>query len=461
MSPDSGQSTGSLAGAFAKERADMEKRLKEMRETAMRSRAPPIPQSFRPDPRVPSPATITAAIQDLSGEWEPVATGVLEPQVVPPGLTTTLGLALGSAPRTDETTGTADKPQHASWHGPLSKPISADGAKSSREFGTQTELTLPHTVTFLSWMPLIDPVTNGVAVANVPDGLSDSESESEMEMDQADAEVSAGIEAVVSEVEVIDVTEVVAVGVATVGAECDVDNITHDGSVHISESGDRAEEFDDDCCMDPGLPSSAGIFQRQKTMAVVETEVSVVLTCSVSDRVKSIERRTSGCSDRPIDTLPRESRRAGNNVAKYRMRRGITLDSGAGDNVIPKRMINRARIRPSAGSKRGLHYIAANNGRMPNEGEVDIDFETTEGFEDMLTFQVADVNKPLAAVSDRVDNGCRVVFDKDLVTGQDLSYVYNKKTKKVMKLRREKNVWVIDAVVSADTVQNESFIRQG
>ena len=63
--------------------------------------------------------------------------------------------------------------------------------------------------------------------------------------------------------------------------------------------------------------------------------------------------------------------------------------------------------------------------------------------------------------SDRVDNGCRVVFDKDEETGQDLSYIYNKRTKKVIKLRRERNVWILDAVVSADSVETEGFSRQG
>ena len=137
------------------------------------------------------------------------------------------------------------------------------------------------------------------------------------------------------------------------------------------------------------------------------------------------------------------------------------MDFGAGDNVIPRRMVNKKKIRPSAGSKRGLHYLAASNHRIPNEGEVYIEFQTQEGYDENIVFQVANVNEPLAAVSDRVDNGCRVVFDKDEETGQDLSYIYNKRTKKVITLRRDRDVWMLDAVVSADSVETEGFSRQG
>ena len=61
------------------------------------------------------------------------------------------------------------------------------------------------------------------------------------------------------------------------------------------------------------------------------------------------------------------------------MRRGITMDFGAGDNVFPRRMVNGKLIRPSPGSKRGLHYVAASDHRIPNLGEVTLNFATIEG----------------------------------------------------------------------------------
>ena len=137
------------------------------------------------------------------------------------------------------------------------------------------------------------------------------------------------------------------------------------------------------------------------------------------------------------------------------------MDSGAGDNVMPGRMVNRRRIRESHGSRVGLHYVAASDHRIPNQGEVDLHFNTLEGHAENWTFQIAEVNKPLGAVSDRVDHGYRVVYDKDMVTGADQSYALNKSTGRVSKMRREGNIWVLDAIVTAEMVVTEDFSRQG
>ena len=127
---------------------------------------------------------------------------------------------------------------------------------------------------------------------------------------------------------------------------------------------------------------------------------------------------------------------------RYRLRRGVTADSGAGDPVLPKRMVNPKLIKPSAGSRRGLHYVSATNHRIPNQGEVRMDFKTDEGHRDFIVFQVADVNKALMSISDRVDNQCRVVFDQDDSTGEDLTHIFNKKTKQKMRLKRVGKVCV-------------------
>ena len=148
---------------------------------------------------------------------------------------------------------------------------------------------------------------------------------------------------------------------------------------------------------------------------------------------------------------------------RFRIRRGITADSGAGDPVFPRRMISAKKIRPSPGSKRGLHYVSATDHRIPNVGEVDLEFMTEEGHQDKILFQVADVNKPFMSISDRIDNGCRVVFDQDDQTGEDLTHIFNKKTKKKMRLKRIGKVWVLDCSVTRDfLVENSSvFSRRG
>ena len=89
------------------------------------------------------------------------------------------------------------------------------------------------------------------------------------------------------------------------------------------------------------------------------------------------------------------------------------MDSGAGNNVMPRRMvIRKSEIRESEGSKNGAHYVAANNGRIPNEGEYDFNFSTVDGIEQCLTFQIAEVNKALCAISNLGDHVSKWGFTK-------------------------------------------------
>ena len=102
----------------------------------------------------------------------------------------------------------------------------------------------------------------------------------------------------------------------------------------------------------------------------------------------------------------------------------------------------------SAGSLRGLHYVAANGSRIPNEGQQLLKFMSKEGVTAALTFQISKVNKPLASVAKLIDDSYRVVFDK---TG---SFVLNKKDCSFMRLRREQGVFVLDAYVSQDPTKS-------
>ena len=63
------------------------------------------------------------------------------------------------------------------------------------------------------------------------------------------------------------------------------------------------------------------------------------------------------------------------------------------------------------------------------------------------TFQIAEVNKVLASVSWLVDHQHRVVFDKDKETGRDVSFITNKESGQTIKMKRDRNVWIIDAYV--------------
>ena len=67
-----------------------------------------------------------------------------------------------------------------------------------------------------------------------------------------------------------------------------------------------------------------------------------------------------------------------------------------------------------------------------------------------MVFQIAEVNKILAAVSALVDSGHRVVFDRDEKTKIDASFIIHKESGKSIRMRRDRNVWVIDAYVLED-----------
>ena len=133
------------------------------------------------------------------------------------------------------------------------------------------------------------------------------------------------------------------------------------------------------------------------------------------------------------------------------------MDTGAHHNVMPRRMAGKRKIRPSEGSKRGLNYVAASDHRIPNEGEVTFDFTSVEGHKEAFVFQIAEVNKALGSVAYVVDRNFRVVFDKHMKTGEDVSYMVHKPTRKSFRFRRERNVWILDAVVSFESIFGEGF----
>ena len=136
------------------------------------------------------------------------------------------------------------------------------------------------------------------------------------------------------------------------------------------------------------------------------------------------------------------------------------MDLGAGNSVIPRCMvIDKTNIGESAGSTAGAHYVAG----TPNEGKCDMRFHTNEGHAEESTFQIAEATKALGAVSHLVDNGYRVVFEKDMKTGNDTSMMVNKNNIVATRFRRERNVWVLDAYVSVEgnIHTKQAFHRRG
>ena len=131
------------------------------------------------------------------------------------------------------------------------------------------------------------------------------------------------------------------------------------------------------------------------------------------------------------------------------------MDTGAHHNVMPRRMIGRRRVRPSPGSRAGMKYVAAGGAKIMSEGEVDMPFESIEGHRQSMVFQIAEVNKPLGSVAYFVDDAFRVVYDKNMKTGEDLSYMIHKPTRTVYRFRRERNIWIMDAIVDVEDLYGD------
>ena len=96
-------------------------------------------------------------------------------------------------------------------------------------------------------------------------------------------------------------------------------------------------------------------------------------------------------------------------------------------------------------------------------------FIADDGQNVSFVMQIAEVNKALCAISYMVDHDYKVVFDRDKRTGVDASYMLNKITGKTLKLRRERNVWILDATIEVDNDEHcvdslnndQGFARQG
>ena len=80
---------------------------------------------------------------------------------------------------------------------------------------------------------------------------------------------------------------------------------------------------------------------------------------------------------------------------------------------------------------------------------------TEEGEKASMTFQMADVNKPLASVRRMCEAGNKVVFD------EEGSYIENKKTGRKTSMQKERGVYVLTVKVpkAMEESREMGFIR--
>ena len=119
----------------------------------------------------------------------------------------------------------------------------------------------------------------------------------------------------------------------------------------------------------------------------------------------------------------------------------VTVDSGASDSVGPLDLAPGVPRRETEVSRRKLEYTVANGGKVVNKGEKEVPMITAEGEKASMTFQMADINKPLASVRRMCEAGNRVVFD------EEGSFIENKKTGRKTNIQKERGVYVLTVKV--------------
>ena len=129
----------------------------------------------------------------------------------------------------------------------------------------------------------------------------------------------------------------------------------------------------------------------------------------------------------------------------------VTVDNGACDTVMPASMCQGIYIMPSLASMRGMEYEVANGATIPNLGERKCEI-ITHGSMKMkpITFQVADIHKPLLSISRAADMGYECQLSKN---GGWLS---NKESGDAIPLIRKGNLYVFEC-----WLKQAPFPRQG
>ena len=113
----------------------------------------------------------------------------------------------------------------------------------------------------------------------------------------------------------------------------------------------------------------------------------------------------------------------------------LTIDSGAAEHVIGPKIVPHVPVQTSEGSKKGVHYVAANGTKMVNQGEQVVSATTGSGQRCRFKLQVTDVHRPLMSVSRICDAGHRVVFEANS------GYIQSVATGEKVQFRRDNNVY--------------------
>ena len=119
----------------------------------------------------------------------------------------------------------------------------------------------------------------------------------------------------------------------------------------------------------------------------------------------------------------------------------VAIDAGAAASVMPEWLLRGHTALPSEGSKKGVQYLAADGGRIPNLGEVHLGFLTKEQHRCRITFQVANVKRPLLAVGTLTKAG------NDLHFTASGGQIVNRRTKRIINFTKVDGIYVLELLM--------------
>ena len=79
----------------------------------------------------------------------------------------------------------------------------------------------------------------------------------------------------------------------------------------------------------------------------------------------------------------------------------------------PKSVASHLKVQETEASRQGVKYVAANGQRIANVGQKKVQGLTDEGIPLGMTWQIAEVKKPLASIGRMCDAGNVAIFTKD------------------------------------------------
>jgi hypothetical protein len=135
----------------------------------------------------------------------------------------------------------------------------------------------------------------------------------------------------------------------------------------------------------------------------------------------------------------------------------VVLDSGAGAHVANKRHVPGYKVVPSALSKLGAAFVAADGGKIDNQGEALLSLITTDsrgaGHAVRANFQIADVTRALWSVGLICDSGLDVKFAAMSAS------ILDRSGKEICHFERRHGLYI--ATVQLENPLHESFGRPG